>query len=134
VAWYQSGGGRAGLQVPQAVFDETQEYREDEDAIGRFLSEGCFTPAEIAAKMKSGDLVKDGSSASEVLFSFRAWAEREGETNFAKISANAMGRALRERGYMPNRSSSGKRYSGIVPRELRTSEPSGSGRNGGNYD
>ena len=119
--WFQDGGGRVGLQVPQAVYENTQEYREDEDVIGRFILEGCMKADEIRSGVQNRRLVKSSSSATEVLYSFRAWAEKEGESGLAKISSNAMGRALRERGYNPDRTSSGKRYEGIVPYDLRTS-------------
>jgi len=118
--WFEDGAGRTGLQVPQAVYETTQEYREDEDTIGRFLQDACMKPEEIAAGMRSKRLIRSSSSATEVLYSFRFWAEKEGETGISKISSNAMGRALRERGHVPTRGSSGKRYEGIVPYDMKT--------------
>jgi putative DNA primase/helicase len=127
--WYEDGGGRVGLQVPKVIYDETQEYREDEDAIGRFLSEGCMKAHEIKRALEKEQIVRDWSTASQVLYSFRAWADKEGESHLAKITANAMGRALRERGFSPERSSSGKRYKGIVPYDMKDNE----GGERGNY-
>jgi putative DNA primase/helicase len=124
MAWYSSGQGRMGLQVPEIVYDETQEYREDEDVIGRFLAQACYTPAEISAKMRSGELVKDGTNAIHVFYSFRNWCTKEGEEGYARTTQNMFGRYMRERGYIALRTSNAKHYPGVVPKSewYRTSD------------
>lgn len=117
VAWYKSGGGRVGLQVPERVFEETQEYREDEDVIGRFISMACHTGEEVHSLVSSGKLIRPGSPCSHVFYSFKAWAEEEGETNYVNISQNAFGRAMRERGFLPERTANERYYQLIVPRD-----------------
>lgn len=117
--WYQSGGGRLGLQVPDSVYAETQEYREDEDVIGRFLIDGCIKKKDLMNMVLSGELAHDRCQASTLYYSFLAWAEKEGEPYFAKMTQNMFGRALRERGHIPERTSTGKQYRGLIPLDVR---------------
>lgn len=117
VAWYSSRGGRTGLQVPEAILSETQEYREDEDVVNRFLTSACYTHEEIQRKLSRNELIRDGSSATQVFFAFRNWCEKEGENGYAKMTQNMFGRAMSERGHTPERLASGRSYAGVVPKD-----------------
>ena len=111
-AWYAEGQGRDGLAVGPVLLEETQEYREDEDVIGRFLSEACWKRGEGPF-----DLSKFCIGASELRDAFASWCEREGEQYSGRMTQTAFGRALRERGYDKRRVSGGRfGYIGIVPK------------------
>lgn len=131
VSWYKSGGGRTGLQVPEVVYAETQEYREDEDIVGRFLSSGCVPMEAIQRGLSGGSYVRSATPASHVYFSFRYWCEKEGEYGSAKISQNLFSRMMRERGHNTDRTTvNGKTvrwYEGIIPlpEYMRTGEYGG---------
>jgi putative DNA primase/helicase len=116
IAWYSDHGGRVGLQVPESVYAETQEYREDEDTIGRFIATGCYPQDEVMTMLSSGQLIRGGSPSSHVFYSFRRWAEKEGEDAYARMSQNFFSRAMRERGYVVERTNSERYYPGIVPK------------------
>ena len=58
---------REGLQQPQSVLNATDEYFEDEDAIGQWMGERCYV--EPAARSLTADLFAD----------WREWAEKHGE-------------------------------------------------------
>mgnify|MGYP000317102185 CR=1 FL=1 len=58
---------REGLRQPQSVLDATDEYFEDEDAIGQWMGERCYV--EPAARSLTADLFAD----------WREWAEKHGE-------------------------------------------------------
>lgn len=117
INWYSSSGGRTGLQVPETVYAETQEYREDEDVIGRFIALGCMGPEEVRTKVSKQILRRPGSTCAEVFHSFRYWAEKEGEEGYSRWSQTMFGRAMRERGFMSERTSSDRYYQGIVPKD-----------------
>jgi len=117
MAWYTSGGGRMGLQVPESILSETQEYREDEDVVNRFLLSACYSHAEIQKMLNNKDLIRDGDNVSRVFFSFRNWCEKEGENGYAKMTQNMFGRAMSERGHVSEKLVSGRYYPGVVPRD-----------------
>ena len=58
---------REGLRQPQSVLDATDEYFEDEDAIGQWMGERCYVGP--AARALTADLFAD----------WREWAEKHGE-------------------------------------------------------
>jgi putative DNA primase/helicase len=58
---------REGLRQPQSVLDATDEYFEDEDAIGQWMGERCYVGP--AARAPTADLFAD----------WREWAEKHGE-------------------------------------------------------
>lgn len=128
VAWYTSGGGRIGLQVPEVVYAETQEYREDEDIVGRFIANTCMSIEEIQRAMANKSIIRTMSPVSHVYFSYRYWCEQEGEYSSAKISQNMFSRMMRERGYNPSRFNidgvTARWYEGLVikPQYLRIAE------------
>lgn len=104
------------------VYAETQEYREDEDILGRFIAIGCYDRDEIRRQMKVGTLKNDLVPASVVYNSFKDWAEEQGERFMAQITQTAFGRMMRERGYQPEKKSSGRFYIGVVPKEMRLTQ------------
>jgi putative DNA primase/helicase len=110
--WADDGGGRGGLRVPEVLLKETQDYREDEDIVGRFISEGCYSETEIRDRRLPLEV-----RAADMYMAFKAWAEKEGEAYYAKITMTVFGRAMRERGQESKRLSSGKYYYGIQPKE-----------------
>jgi putative DNA primase/helicase len=112
--WYKDGGGRPGLHVSKSIDEETQDYREDEDVVGRFLSQGCLGEAE--ADELGIELSKCRISATELHACFVRWANINGEVNASKISPTAFGRALMERGMRKTRTKSNNFYFGISPR------------------
>lgn len=62
----------SGLQVPQAVADATQEYREDSDPFGSFLTLCCHV---------SGDH-RDMVAARELVEAFNYWLDDQGKGTF----------------------------------------------------
>jgi len=108
--WYEDGMGRAGLLIPKSVLAETQEYRIDEDLIGRFISEECVTGLGLPY-----NYVEIG--ATELFLQFRDWAEKQGERYYSQMSQTMFGRVMRERGFENTRGKSGhKVYRGIYPK------------------
>jgi len=130
VAWYKAGQGRQGLAIGKVLLQETQEYRNDEDVIGRFLAEGCWQRGEGAI-----DIANFKTPSSTLLECFVEWCQREGEQYAAKITATAFGRAMRERGYEKVMLAGGKRgYRGICPKRPEDYDPGASRRGGYNDD
>jgi len=78
---FLSRGGR--LDPPQAVMEATEEYRQEEDSLGRFLTER-ITPVE-GARILVKDLFAD----------YRNWCEATGEKATIE-TANKMSMALRK--------------------------------------
>lgn len=81
-----------GLATPESVLASTAEYREDSDALGRFILEWCE---------KDGGAEIDGA---ELHKAFTAWSKIEGSNI---VNANNFGRRLTDRGF-EKRKSSGK--------------------------
>jgi P4 family phage/plasmid primase-like protien len=110
--WVDDGMGRAGLKVGKTLLDETQEYRTDEDVIGRFILEGCWKRGEGEI-----DITAHKIGSSDLLHCFARWCEREGEQYAAKMTQTAFGRAMRERGFEKVSMNGGRNgYRGIVPK------------------
>lgn len=111
VKWYQSGMGRVGLGISDELIHETQDYREDEDIIGRFISDACYTEATHPLKLAARNIQVQ---ASELFRYFINWAADGGESYAAKMTQTAFGRAMRERGFDGVRDKDGhKKYIGI---------------------
>jgi putative DNA primase/helicase len=94
--WMEGGGGRTGLGIPPVLLEETQEYREDEDIIGRFVKSRCITDLNDPLKRTKSQIIV---GATELYQKFIAWAEEDGERYAAKMTQTSFGRAMRERGY-----------------------------------
>jgi putative DNA primase/helicase len=76
-----------GLNPPQSVLDEVQEYKEASDAIGAFLADhlkrDVFTQVPVATIRER----------------IRKWADAEGEKWLAEISTRKLRKELEERGW-----------------------------------
>ena len=84
---------RDGLTPPPEVQLATQEYRDENDSVQRFLAECCTAIA--------------GATIPQVLSSdlydaYKRWCEQESETAMSKI---ALGRTLTQKGFAEHRSS-----------------------------
>jgi putative DNA primase/helicase len=94
LAWQQDG-----LGMPQAVRDATNEYREEMDVLGGFLSERCEARADALVK------------ASELYAAYKAWCEASGER---ALNQTRFGTALGERGLEKEKTRTGIFYSGLA--------------------
>jgi putative DNA primase/helicase len=90
---------RGGLSPPADVLAETQEYRTDSDAVGRFISDCCVV---------DGGLRGDGG---EIYDAFKMWAKDEGMRE--PWSANIFGRRLTDRGFQREKSNGFVRRLGL---------------------
>jgi putative DNA primase/helicase len=87
-----------GLKPPQLVRAAVNEYREDSDLLGQWISEELVVEPQ-------------GVVSAMVLFSnYSGWAERN---NLRPMSAAALGRRLKERGYGKGRTSRSVEYHGL---------------------
>src|SRR5215831_17562862 len=74
VAWAVAGAQawcQHGLDKPPEVEASTEEWRAENDNIGRFVAECCVTGASFQAR------------ASVIYATYRQWAEKSGEKNVA---------------------------------------------------
>jgi len=109
--WVKSGGGRKGLDIPKVLLEETQEYREDEDIIGRFVRSRCVTASNDPLMRRPDQIL---ISASDLYQAFTSWADEDGERYASKMTQTAFGRAMRERGFPSEAGRNGRRqYVGI---------------------
>jgi P4 family phage/plasmid primase-like protien len=85
------------LIVPEVCRIKTDEYLDDEDVIGRFLSERTEGDDDGVIELR------------EMLRAFRAWMEADGVQRYVidQFTANALGRELARRGYRKMRPDSG---------------------------
>jgi putative DNA primase/helicase len=74
---------RIGLAPPEAVLAATQQYREDEDLLGAFLTDHCVL----------GEACTVG--ATDLFVAYKEWAE---ENNEPALTQKKFGTALKERG------------------------------------
>jgi P4 family phage/plasmid primase-like protien len=95
VAWQKERLGQ-----PAAVTEATQEYRDDMDLLGRFLSECCFMHENA----------KVGST--QVFDEFVKWA-REGGENVKYTSQRWLSQRLQERGFKKSRTEFSKFFCGL---------------------
>jgi len=91
--WQEQGVGTA-----KRVKEATQEYRTDEDLLGRFIAECCHVGRKAAIQ------------ASQLYGVYTKWCEDNGER---PITQTAFGRALTERGFERKRRESGIEWQGI---------------------
>lgn len=85
-----------GLATPESVLASTAEYREDSDALGRFILEWCERDSD--AEIEAGELHR----------AFSDWCKIDGAN---AVNANNFGRRLTDRGF-ERRKSNGKTYRG----------------------
>jgi P4 family phage/plasmid primase-like protien len=78
---------RMGLNPPQSVLDEVNEYRETSDVLGMFLDEHVErVPVRVV-------------TLAELRKKIKAWAEAEGENWLASISTRKLRKEMEERGW-----------------------------------
>jgi putative DNA primase/helicase len=87
-----------GLQEPQSVMAATGEYADEEDHLTRFLEEAVKLGGGLSQRLRTSDLRS----------SYVKWCGEEGIKG-AQMSPQALGRELKQRGVMSDRSN-GKRY------------------------
>ena len=111
--YFAAGGGRAALKVPAVMLEETTEYRVEEDVVGRFLSEECYTKEEAIKLMLP---VKVASKT--IHNAFKLWCEANNEMFAARMTSISFGKALKDRNVEQCRMSDGGRgYLNVFPRE-----------------
>lgn len=54
--WHQRGGGLNGLAPPKKVLEAVQEYKEDNDVVGRWIDERCTLQPDLVTP--AGDLLQ----------------------------------------------------------------------------
>jgi P4 family phage/plasmid primase-like protien len=87
-----------GLGVPQAVEDATNEYRQEQDVIGEFLTERCVRDAQAR------------DTSKRLWEAWKSWCEDNGEKEGTQ---KAFGLKLSERGFTQARTKSGRFWQGI---------------------
>lgn len=94
---------RRGLaDVPGVVAAQTKDYREEQDLVGQWLAE----------RIDSGSAAAGCKCPSKLLYGdYCEWAEANG---LRPCSAIALGRRLRERGFVSERKASGPEFQGIA--------------------
>lgn len=94
---------RRGLaDVPSVVAAQTKDYREEQDLVGQWLAE----------RVDSGATAAGCKCPSKLLYGdYCEWAEANG---LRPCSAIALGRRLRERGFVSERKTSGPEFQGIA--------------------
>lgn len=94
---------RRGLaDVPSVVAAQTKDYREEQDLVGQWLAE----------HVDSGATAAGCKCPSKLLYGdYCEWAEANG---LRPCSAIALGRRLRERGFVSERKASGPEFQGIA--------------------
>jgi putative DNA primase/helicase len=85
---------KQGLSTPEAVREATEEYRQEQDLIGRFMEDRCVLAAQ--AFVNSGVLFKG----------YTAWCEENGAR---PMTTQAFGRRMTEKGFVAGRGTDGKR-------------------------
>ena len=91
VEWYE-----IGLKEPTSVVHATQQYRQDEDVLGRFLSEKC----------QFGPRFRVGSKA--LTAALESWAEAEGIK--PAPTSKALSTRLKQRGLLSPKPSNGQNW------------------------
>lgn len=102
LAWMVKGcleWQRNGLQTPASVVAATQEYREEMDPIGTFLTEICDVSDPQATAVKV-----------DLYSSYTAWASLNNERTIAQRDFTRM---LRERGFVEVRTASARSWAGV---------------------
>jgi len=98
-----------GLGVPRAVAEATEDYRQEEDDLGRFFGECCCLGDGLSVKF------------SELFVRYQDWC---GANKEKPISKTAMGRELTERGFTRDKTKSDAWRLGIGLRDGEHQSPS----------
>jgi putative DNA primase/helicase len=88
----------AGLRPPEIVLAAVQQYRQEQDVVGHFLS-ACTVAVADGAVMKA-----------DLYMRYVSWAKETGENQWTQ---RALGEALRERGIADDRVHDGRRWIGL---------------------
>ncbi|MGK9222272.1 bifunctional DNA primase/polymerase [Microbacterium barkeri] len=100
-----------GLDTPAEVLAATDEYRAEEDHLGRFVEERCIVGGGEHARVEM----------SEVRRVYDAWCDEQGER---ELSAQSFGRQLKQRFDIGTAKSNGRRYyTGILLAGTETDTP-----------
>jgi putative DNA primase/helicase len=83
-----------GLGIPDAVREATEEYRQEQDVIGRFMEDSCVVDAQ--SFVNSGMLFK----------TYSVWCEASANR---PVTTTAFGRRMAEKGFTAGRGVDGKR-------------------------
>lgn len=102
-AWHAEG-----LGVPRDVEAATQEYRDEMDVLGLFLTERCEVNASA------------GESSSDLYAAYEDWAKKAGEKTVTK---KAFGLALEERGFSRDRTKRRRMWKGLKLSTEPSSDP-----------
>jgi putative DNA primase/helicase len=94
-----------GLNAPAAVLDATADYMVGEDAIGRWLEDGCISDEAL------------WTSAAALFLDYKTWCERNSEK---PMSPKRLTQALEGRGFVQKRTSAARGFSGIGLRQEMT--------------
>ena len=86
---------REGLGMPSAMKWAVDEYRNEQDALGRFIDERCELKADARAK------------TTELYKAYQAWCDENGER--AENTAE-FGKSIKKRGFKQHRGSKGMRF------------------------
>jgi putative DNA primase/helicase len=101
---------RDGLQKPPEVSAANDDWKAENDQLGRFVEECCMVPDAVSAKARS------------LYEAYRTWAEGAGEH---PVTETLFGTRLRDRGYAKEHRRNGAVYAGIG---LRASNDGGGAR------
>lgn len=91
---------RDGLQEPKSVTDAVEQYRRDQDTIGRFIEDRCIVGPDEEA------------GAGSLHDSYTKWAKDEGIGKFETLKSTAFGTEIGKR-YKNKHTDKGKVYYGI---------------------
>lgn len=87
---------RGALYEPKAVMERTSEYRQNMDAVSRFIAEACSTASPVL-KATTAQL-------------FEAWERWRAKDGAPQVSQKAFGQALDRHGYRAEAAVMGKRW------------------------
>jgi len=93
---------RDGLGEPDAVHEATQNYRDEEDAIGQFIAERCTRDTDV----KPPPVKPSETPAKPLYLAYVAWCTENGSR---AVTATKFGRELSLKGYDVKQETTGKR-------------------------
>lgn len=108
IAGYQQYAARGDLAEPASVLVATDAYRNDSDAVARFVAEECIT---------SSPAVK--ATTSQLHDAWARWAVKDGAE---AMSLKAFGQSLDRLGYPPGKAVNGKRWRAGIALETHLEE------------
>ena len=94
---------RDGLDTPEAVVAATADYRSEMDLLGEFIEDCCIVDPNVRSK------------ASDLYNRFNYWSDQSGQR--VRLTQQAFGRRLNERGFDQSRSNSARWWVGVGIRD-----------------